>query len=113
MENDVSENLSLVTCHSPLTLHRLYGLRFFNFLTAIFAGASRIVTPEFEHCLAEVVDNVFAVEVDVFHQRATVLAVEDSVPLFARPPPPLHHNSNRIRRTLRRVRYIGRNEEGL
>jgi hypothetical protein len=92
-------------------LQRFYGLRFFHFFTALFAGTARVVIPEFEHRLAEVIDDVFAIEVDVFHHCSTIFAVEDDVFFFTRGPAPLYNNSNRIGRTLRRVRHIGRNEK--
>jgi hypothetical protein len=113
MANDVSENFSLVTCRSSAILQPLYRLRFFNFLTALFARAARIVVPEFEHCLAEVVDDVFAIEVDVFHQRATIFAVEDDVLFFARWAAAFCDESDRVRRALRRMRHIRRNEKRL
>ena len=65
-------------------LQRLYRLRFFHFLTALLAGPARIVAPEFEHCLAKMVDDVFAIEVDVFHQCSTIFTVENDVLLFTR-----------------------------
>jgi len=92
-------------------LQRLYRLRFFHFLTALLAGPARIVAPEFEHCLAKMVDDVFAIEVDVFHQCSTIFAVEDDVFLFTRRPAPLHNQANSVWRTLGRVRHIRRNEK--
>src|SRR5215469_17475510 len=100
MASDVSENLSPVTCHSSLMLQRLYRLRFFHFLAALFASPARVIAPEFEHCLAKMVDDVFAIEVDVFHQRATIFAVENDVLFFTRRATPLYNNSNRIWRAL-------------
>ena len=41
--------------------------------------ASRVVVPEVEHRLTEVLNNVAAVEINVFHQRPTILAVENDV----------------------------------
>ena len=58
-------------------LQRFYRLRFFHFLAALLAGPARIIAPEFEHCLAKMVDDVFAIEVDVFHECSTIFAVED------------------------------------
>jgi hypothetical protein len=92
-------------------LQRLYRLRFFHFLTALLAGPARIIAPEFEHCLAKMVDDVFAIEVDVFHQCSTIFAVEDDVFFFARRPAPLHNQANGVWRSLGRVRHIRRNEE--
>jgi hypothetical protein len=86
-------------------------LGFFHFLTALFAGPARIIAPEFEHCLAKMVDDVFAIEVDVFHQCSTIFAVEDDVLLFTRRPAPLHNQANGVWRSLGRVRHIRRNEK--
>jgi hypothetical protein len=58
------------------------------------------------------VDDVFAIEVDVFHQRSTIFAVEDDVFLFTRRPAPLHNQANGVWRSLGRVRHIRRNEKG-
>src|SRR5215831_20001663 len=108
MASDVSENLSLVTCHSSLILQRLYGLSFLHFLAALFASPARVIAPEFEHCLAEMVDNVFAIEVDVLHQRSAVFAVENDMLFFTRQTAALYHQSDRVRGTLRRMRHIRR-----
>ncbi len=92
-------------------LQRLYRLSFFYLLTALFAGPARIIAPEFEHCLAKMVDDVFAIEVDVFHQRSTIFTVENDVLLFTRRPAPLHNQTNGVRRSLGRVRHIRWNEK--
>src|SRR6476646_7286581 len=92
-------------------LQRLYRLRFFHFLTALLAGPARIIAPEFEHCLAKMVDDVFAIEVDVFHQCSTIFAVENYMLLFARRPAALYNHPNRVRRALRRMRHVWRNEK--
>src|SRR4029077_15762229 len=92
-------------------LQRLYGLRFFHFLTALFAGPALIVAPEFEHCLAKMVDDVFAIEVDVFHQRSTIFAVKNHVLLFTRRTAPLHNQADSGWRALGGVRHIRRNEK--
>jgi hypothetical protein len=92
-------------------LQGLYRLRFFHFLTALLAAPARIIAPEFEHCLAKMVDDVFAIEVDVFHQRSTIFAVEDDVFLFTRRPAPLYNQPNRVWWALGRVRHIRRNKE--
>ena len=98
---------------STVTPHyeRLHRLRFFHFLTALFAGPARIVAPEFEHCLAKMVDDVFAIEVDVFHQCPTIFTVENDVLLFTRRTAPLYNQPNRVWRALGRVRHIRRNEK--
>ena len=92
-------------------LQRLYRLRFFHFFTALLAGPARIVAPKFEHCLAKMVDDVFAIEVDVFHQCPTIFAVEDDMLLFTRRTASLYNQTNRVWRALGRVRHIRRNEK--
>src|SRR5580765_4808431 len=92
-------------------LQRLYRLRFFHFFTTLPAGPARIVSPEFEHCLAKMVDDVFAIEVDVFHQCSTIFAVENYVLLFTPRTAPLYNQSNRVGRAVGRVRHIRRNEK--
>src|SRR5439155_13217024 len=92
-------------------LQRLYRLRFLHFLTTFFAGAARIVIPEFEHCLAKVVDDVFAIEVDVFHQSAAIFAVENDVLFLTGRAAALATYPDRVRRPLRRMRHVRRNEE--
>jgi hypothetical protein len=92
-------------------LQRLYRLRFFHFLTALFASPACIIAPEFEHCLAKMVDDVFAIEVHVFHQCSTTFTVENDVFLFTRRPAPFHDQANGVWRSLGRVRHIGRNEK--
>src|SRR6516162_8683142 len=94
-----------------IALKRLYRLRFFHLLTAIFASPASVIAPEFEHCLAKMIDDVFAVEVNVFDQRPAIFAVENDMLFFTRRPTPLYDQSNRVWRALGRVRHIGRNEE--
>ena len=72
-------------------LQRLYRLRFFHFLAALFASPTLVIAPEFEHCLAKMVDDVFAIEVDVFNQRSAIFAVENDMLFFTRRTAPLHH----------------------
>jgi hypothetical protein len=57
------------------------------------------------------VDDVFAIEVDVFHQLSTIFTVENDVLLFTRRTAPLHNQANSVWRTLGRVRHIRRNEK--
>src|SRR5437762_9000595 len=89
----------------------LHWLRFYDLLAALLAGTTRIVIPEIEHRLTEMLDDVCAVEMDVFHQCSAVLAVKNNVLFFSRRTAPFHHDSNRIRRPLRRVRHIRRDKE--
>src|SRR5256885_6437626 len=91
-------------------LQRLYRLRFFHFFTALLADPTRIVAPEFEHYLAKMVDDVFAIEVDVFHQCSTIFAVKNDVLFFTGRTTSLYNQTNRVWRALARVRHIRRNE---
>ena len=50
-----------------LQLKRLYRFGLLDLLTAVFAGAPRIIIPEFEHSLAKMLDDIGAVEVDILH----------------------------------------------
>jgi len=94
-----------------ITLQRLYRLRFFHLRPALFAGPARIVAPELKHRLAKMIDDVFAIEVNVFDQRSAVFTIENDVLFFAWPPAPLYNQANGVWRTLGRVRGIGRNEK--
>ena len=58
------------------------------------------------------VDDVFAIEVDVFNNCSTSFAVKNHVLLFTRRAAPLYNQPNRVWRALRRVRHIRRNEKG-
>ena len=59
------------------------------------------------------VNDVFAVEVNVFHERSAIFAVENDVLLFTRRTAALYNYPHRVRRALRRVRHIRRNEKRL
>ena len=61
--------------------------------------------------MAEMLNDIAAVEIDVFDQRTTIIAIKDDVLVLTRRPPPLHHNPNCIWRPDRRVRDIGRNKK--
>ena len=71
----------------------------------------RWLCPEIEHRLAEVLDDVRAIEVDIFHQRSAIFAIEDDVFFFSRWSPPLDHHADRVRRPLGGMRNIWRNKE--
>ena len=60
------------------------------------------------------VDNISAIEMDVFHERSAILAVENEHVPFPRGGwAALHHQTNRVGRPLRRVWHIWRNEKRL
>ena len=94
-----------------LQLKRLYGFGLFDLLTAVPTGAARVIIPELKHRLAKMLDDICAVEVDVLYERSTIITIEDNVLFLSRRPPAFHHDADRFRRPLRRVRYIGWNEE--
>ena len=48
-------------------LQRFHWRRFLDFLAALLAGTPLIVIPEIEHGLAEVLNDICAVEMNVFH----------------------------------------------
>ena len=48
-------------------LQRFHRLRFFDLRAALIAGTPLIVIPEIEHGLAEVLNDICAVEMNVFH----------------------------------------------
>ena len=87
-------------------------LRLRNLRAALFASAARVVVPEIEHRLGKMLDDVGAIEIDVFNQRTTFLAIEDDMLVFSRWTTPLNDHADRVRRPDRRVRNIGRDKEG-
>ncbi len=56
-------------------------------------------------------DDVGAIEIDVFNERSALLTVKDHVFVFSRRTTSLDYNPDGVGRTDRRVRNIGRNEE--
>src|SRR5437762_2633964 len=72
---------------------------------------SPVIIPEIQHRLAEMLDDVRAVEVNIFNERTTVFAVEDDVFFFSRRAAPLDYDADRVSWTLRRVRNVWRDEE--
>jgi len=57
-------------------------------------------------------DDVGAVEIDVFDQRPAIFTIENDVLVFSGRATSLDHNADRVRGTDRRMRNIRRNEEG-
>src|SRR5438045_6622605 len=84
-----------------------------DFRAAVFAGAPGIVVPEIEHGLAEVIDDIGAVEIDVFNKSAAILAIKNDVFVLARRPAAFDHDSDRIGWADGCVGDVRRNEEGL
>ena len=99
------------TIQPLLQLKRLHRSGLLDLFTALFARPARVVVPEVEHRLAEVLHDVGAVEVNVFHQCPAIFAVENDVFPFARRTATLDHHAERVWRPLRRVRNIRRDEE--
>ena len=58
-------------------------------------------------------DDITAIEIDVFDQRAAIFAVKDDMLVFSRRPTAFHHHADRVWRTHGGVRDIGWNEECL
>src|SRR4029077_14302304 len=85
--------------------------RFLDFLAALLAGTAHIVIPEIEHRLTEMLNNVCAVEMDVFHQCSAIVAVKNNVLFFSWRPAPSNPDPNSLRRPWRRVRHIRRDKE--
>jgi len=96
-----------------LSSERLHRLGLGYFVAAILAGAAGVVVPEIEHRLAEMVDDIAAIEVDVFHECAAIVAIEDDVLMLTGRAAPFHHDADRLGRTDRGVRHIRRDEESL
>ena len=108
-------DFSHLTIHFSLTAvlsERPDRFRFRNFVATLFAGPARVVGPEIAHGLTEMFDNVSAIKVDVFDQRSAFLAIENHMLLFTGRTSPLDHYADRIGRSYRRVRDIGRDKEG-
>src|SRR5207248_4754930 len=58
-------------------------------------------------------DDIRAIVMDIFHQGPTVLAIIDYVLVSSRWAASLDYDTNRIRRSLRRMRNVRGNEERL
>src|ERR1041384_8750780 len=101
-------HLSLITrhCRSSERFRRL-GLR--NFVSAFFARPSRVVVPEILHGLAEMLNDVAAIEVNVFDKGAAVVAIENDVLLLARRTASLYYDADCVGGAARRMRDIRRN----
>ena len=90
-------------------LHRL-GLR--HHVAAVLASAAGVVVPKVEHGLAEMVHDIGAIEIDVFHERAAIVAIEDDVLVLTGRAAPFDHDANGVRWADRGVRDIRRDEKG-
>ena len=101
----------LVTGHSSL-LKWLGRFRLRHLGSALLAGPSGVVVPKIKHRLAEVLHDVAAIEINVFHERPAILAIKNDMFVLAGRTAALDHHAKRVRRPHRRVRNIWRNEEG-
>ena len=108
--SDVSQALWKDVCWQADVVCRMI-FRLFDLLAAVLTGAPRVVVPEIEHGLAEMLHDVAAIEIDVFHQRPALIAVEDDMLMFPRGTPAFHDDANRVRRANRGVDDVRRNEE--
>ena len=94
------------------TLKWFHRLRLRDLRATFLAGAARVVIPEIEHGLAKMLDDVGAVEIDVFDQRPAVFAVKDHMLMFSRRTASFDHDADGVWWTDGRMRNIRRNEEG-
>ena len=80
-------------------------------MAAVLAGAAFVVIPEIEHGLAEVIDDIGAIEIDVFRERPAVIAVKDDVLVFAGRPPAFDDDADGIGRADGRMRHVRGNKK--
>src|SRR4029077_15602453 len=90
---------------------RLRRPRLLDLCAALLTSSPRVVIPEVEHRLAEVLDDVPAVEVDVFHECSAFGAIENNVFMFACWATALDAHANRVWGWDRCGRDIGWDEE--
>jgi hypothetical protein len=84
---------SIRSRRSFLASKRLHRFGFRDLRPALFAGPALFVVPEVEHRLAESAHDIRTIEVDIFHERAAVFALEDHVLVLTRRAPPLDHHA--------------------
>src|SRR3989442_276160 len=94
-----------------VALEWFYRLRSRDFVPTLLAGASGVVVPEVAHRLRKVLNDVAAIEMNVFDQRAAVLAVKYDMLFFAGRTTALDHDPDRIRRSNRRMRNVRRDKK--
>jgi hypothetical protein len=96
-----------------LPLQGFHRLRLLDLFAALLAGPAHIIVPEIEHRFTEMLDDVLAVEMDVFYQCSAIFAVEDYVLFFSRRAAALDYDADCVWRALWRVRHVRRNKECL
>ena len=94
-------------------LQRFHRPRLLHFLATVLANAPRIVVPKIEHGFAEMLDDVGAIEINVFDQRPAILTIKNHVFVLPGRAATLDHNPDGVRRPDRSMRNIGRDEERL
>lgn len=82
-------------------------------MTAIFASPARVVSPKITHRLTEVLNDVAAVEMDVFNQGAAVVTIKYDVLFFAGRPSSFHYDPNGVRWTHRSMWHVRWNKKRL
>ncbi|MEY2491140.1 MAG: hypothetical protein QOH24_91 [Verrucomicrobiota bacterium] len=93
------------------TLEWLYRSGLLNLFPAVFARPTRVIIPEVDHGLAEMLYDISAIEVNVFHQRTAIVAIKNNMLLFSGRAPALDHYTKRVWRPLRGMRDIRWNKE--
>src|SRR6266568_9025181 len=71
-------------------------LRLRDLRATFLTGPARVVIPEIEHGLAKMLDDVGAVEIDVFDQRPAVFAVKDHMLMFSGRTTPLDDDADGV-----------------
>src|SRR4051812_37668338 len=110
MTNEPSQAISSSVTHHFLERLGRLGLR--DFCAAFLTSAPGGVVPEIKHCLAEVLHDVAAIEVDVLDHRTAILAIENDVLMLTGWAAAFDHNAERIGRADGCVRNIWRDEKG-
>src|SRR5215831_18544023 len=93
-------------------LQRFHRFWLLNLCSTSLAGTARIVLPKIEHRSAEMLNDVRAIKMNVLYQRPAVFAVENDVFFLSGRTTSLDHDTDRVRRPLRRMRHIRRDKEG-
>jgi hypothetical protein len=104
-----------MTCHYSLVtaFEGLYRFRLRNLHTTLLARSPRVVVPELEHGPTEMLDDVAAIEINVFYERPAIIAVENHVFMLSRWTATLDDNAHGVRRTHWSMRDVWRDEERL
>lgn len=59
------------------------GLGLGDFVSTLLARPPCIVLPKVEHCLAEMLDDIATIEINILYEGAALLTIEDDVLMFA------------------------------